>query len=717
MIDAILGPLSTLWNLALLLVGFGAIIFVHELGHFLAARWAGIRAPVFSVGFGPAVCSYRKGMGLRRGSTVPDYEKQLTDQGLSPHTGRLAGVSETEYRLGWLPLGGYVRMLGQEDANPNATDASPDSYTSKPVWKRMIVVSAGVVMNLVLAAILFVAVFLVGIREPPAIVGVVLPGSPAEQAGVRPGDRVLAAGDASTATMTDLMIAAAMAPPDEPVRLRVDRPGVGELDLPVRPEMDPQMGMLTIGVFQGRSATLRGVGDGRDVTPAALAEQFERAGLPGAGPEMTLVEVAGEPVEPRRAWRDAGVRTAEPLRRALEHSDGRPVPVAFRTPDGARVETVATPRPELQLETYARPDPAADRAPWATPHLVGLTPLTRVGGLSERGRATGLEVGDVLLRVGPASYPNLTDAVDAIRDAAGSSLDLTVLRAGERAEVSVPVSREGSIGFYPEPALSEPIVAGVLGRWTHDADPQTGAAPQQPTAAGRLVPAIPAGSRLLAVAEEPIDGFLDLRAALAAAARNAADNSEPVRIPLRILPPGAGPDDAETVTLALSPEEADAIARLGWTAAAVLQQFQLAEFEMRAAGPIDAMALGLAKTHRVMLLTYLTFKRLAQGTVSATTIRGPVGIAALGTLTAERGLVHLLFFLALISVNLAVINFLPLPIVDGGLFLMLVYEAVFRRPVPLAAQAIATYAGLVLIAGVFIFVLFNDVRFVFDLLT
>jgi regulator of sigma E protease len=96
-------------------------------------------------------------------------------------------------------------------------------------------------------------------------------------------------------------------------------------------------------------------------------------------------------------------------------------------------------------------------------------------------------------------------------------------------------------------------------------------------------------------------------------------------------------------------------------------------------------------------------------------LKGPVGIAHLGTLVAERGFIWLLFFMALISINLAVINFLPLPIVDGGQFLFLVYEQIRGKPVPPGFQNVVTMAGLVLIGCVFLIVTYNDITHLFGL--
>src|SRR6185503_14095883 len=102
-------------SLILLILGFGFVIFFHELGHFFAAKWVGIRVEQFAVGFGQAMLSWRKGLGLRFGSSGKEYEELLA-------AGKGEGVGETEYRLNWIPLGGYVKMLGQDDLRPGAEE-------------------------------------------------------------------------------------------------------------------------------------------------------------------------------------------------------------------------------------------------------------------------------------------------------------------------------------------------------------------------------------------------------------------------------------------------------------------------------------------------------------------------------------------------------------------------------------------------------------------
>src|SRR5689334_20101257 len=117
---------------ALLVLGFGFVIFWHELGHFLAAKWVGIKVEQFAVGFGQALLAWRKGIGLRVGTTQREYDRRLkeyvetqeahlqlkdrpvwTAEQLN-HAAAALGLGETEYRLNWIPLGGYVKMLGQD---------------------------------------------------------------------------------------------------------------------------------------------------------------------------------------------------------------------------------------------------------------------------------------------------------------------------------------------------------------------------------------------------------------------------------------------------------------------------------------------------------------------------------------------------------------------------------------------------------------------------
>ena len=140
----------------------GVLVFIHELGHFLAARRIGVRVLTFSLGFGPKLLTVKRG--------------------------------DTEYCISAIPLGGYVKMAGE---NPDdARTGAPDEFLSKSKWERFQVLIMGPIMNLVLAIVVMALVLYQGAELPafteqPAVVGAVEPGSPAEAAGIKPGDRIV----------------------------------------------------------------------------------------------------------------------------------------------------------------------------------------------------------------------------------------------------------------------------------------------------------------------------------------------------------------------------------------------------------------------------------------------------------------------------------------------------------------------------------------------
>lgn len=688
---------STVFDLLLVVVGFGLIIVIHELGHFVAARWAGIRVFAFAVGFGPAVFSFRKGLGWRRGSSEGEYRTLLADRDVSIHDLPPTDVSPTEYRLNWLPLGGYVKMLGQEDANPGATSHAPDSYQTCHPAKRLVVISAGVVANVILAAIVFMLVFMVGLRTEPPRLGVVASDGPAAtalpqdpaivDAGLKAGDDVLRINGREARSFNDLMLASAMARPGDPIDVLVERDG---FDTPLAFEVVPQKseatGLQGIGVAPAQSTQL--YGDGGDI------EGFQRVmrqiGLEGIPPSATLESVRiGD--GPAQNIDDSGV-----LAGVFVGSSGQPVTLTFDL-DGATHQATLTPRPQLQQAMVPMPSGSTT----SQTHLFGFTPAMTVGMLDEkaRGYEQGLRTGDLFARLGSLEYPSIASGIAEIRRYAGDTIPIVVLRDGEPVELSVGVTREGTIGFYPDQDTESTILAL----------PPSGANFGEPVADRP-------GVRVVTVAGRPVSSFADIRSALLDATAGAFAAEAGAEVDLELLLPTAQGVDGELLerTIQLSDAEVASLHGLGYgPPAGLLSVFRPAEFTLKADGPIDAVRVGLAETHRVMMMTYLTFARLFQGSVKVEHLKGPVGIAHLGTRVADRGFIWLLFFMALISVNLAVVNFLPLPIVDGGQFLFIIFEWIRGKPVPEAVQSIATVAGLLLIGAAFLIVTFNDIRNVF----
>lgn len=707
-----------IFEVLLVVVGFGLIVFVHELGHFLAARWAGIRVLAFAIGFGPSLLTYRQGLGVRRGSTEREYFERVRAALERGDTAAARALSPTEYRLNVLPFGGYVKMLGQDDLDPNATSAAPDSYQRAKVWKRMVVISAGVVMNIITAAILFVIVMMVGRQVEPPIVGAVDAGgaaaeavaldAPAEVAfassgqGLRTGDRILRVDGSEVRTFDDVVIAAAMAEEGKQITLTVERPGsdLPEIALGVTPRMSVFTSLLDLGIEPARATTL--VAGRTPEETELLRTRLAEAGLVGVEPGATLLRVAGKEA-----------KTGSDLFAAIERGDGAPVVATFRNPDGREVDVTLTPKPRLQTGLVALP--AARRGQpshAAVQHVLGLTGVMRVVDATEAAMAQGLRSGDVFARVGDSEFPAVHEGVREIRSRAGESVRITVLRPNTQGgfdEVDLPtvrVSSQGTVGFTPGDTSSTIALLAGTQRELMDS---AGIKETSPAAALGLG----AGTRIISVDGTPVASLLDVREQLrSAAARASGAGAWAVLLEVQRPVRGVLDQSAPTTLMEwrLSATDAALLARMSYTIDVPTGVFTLQEATLKADNPLAALRLGALETKRVMLLTYLTFARLFEGTIKVEHLKGPVGITHLGTLVSDRGFIWLLFFLAMISVNLAVVNFLPLPIVDGGQFLFLVYEALRGRPVPIAVQNAVTMVGLVAIGALFLLVTYNDIR-------
>jgi regulator of sigma E protease len=177
-------------------VVLGIMILIHEWGHFVAAKLFGVRVNVFSIGFGPRLWGWRRGT--------------------------------TDYRLSLLPFGGYVKMAGDNPIEERS--GAPDEFLSKPRWQRVLIAVAGPTMNVVLAVVLMAALFMVGAPEPafmsqPAEAATVLPGTPAAEAGIHPGDRIAEINGSRNPKWYDALLALELVPPGGRVSLIVDRGG------------------------------------------------------------------------------------------------------------------------------------------------------------------------------------------------------------------------------------------------------------------------------------------------------------------------------------------------------------------------------------------------------------------------------------------------------------------------------------------------------------
>lgn len=206
-------PLSTGVFYALpFLLALTVIVFIHELGHFLVARWCGVDVEAFSIGFGREIFGWNDRHGTR-------------------------------WKVAWLPLGGYVRFRGDANAAslPDAealarAKQEPGNFHGKPVWQRALVVAAGPVANFILAIAIFAGAYmLVGRPVIEPRVDEVLPGSAAEQAGIRKGDLILTVDGARIEDYTDLQ-QSVMTRAGEPLAISLDRNGE-RINLTVVPQL------------------------------------------------------------------------------------------------------------------------------------------------------------------------------------------------------------------------------------------------------------------------------------------------------------------------------------------------------------------------------------------------------------------------------------------------------------------------------------------------
>lgn len=697
--------LTSGFNIIVILLGFGVLIFVHELGHFVAAKWAGIRTEGFSIGFGPAICSWRKGIGFRMGSTYEEVRRrtgrlpgELNDEEL-----RAAGLGETEYSLRWLPLGGFVRMLGQDDVNPAATSGNARSFNMRPIGHRMVVISAGVVMNLLFAGLLFVVAFSIGVQFESPIVGQVAPGSPAATAtasngtvGMQSGDRVLDIDGHGIETFGDIQIETAMGRPDVDMTLTVQRDGVAEpLEFTMRPRIEPASRLMGIGITPASSTRLLTPEDMPLVQPV-----LARLGLAAQGvePGMTLSTIDGESV-----W------NYETYARRIEDGAGAAMDTIWVAADedgigaGRSVSATLDPAPEWQRLQYV--GATSTSIVGYEDGMLGLVPLVQLTSIAESSPNRGLlEAGDIVLRLGNQQAPRMRTFREFIMEHGAGTVDMTVLRNGAPVTVAARIEEAGvfdprpMMGVTPSYAWDEPRFAMPMAAVQSATDDGSSVDLATPVASLGLL----GGSRIESINGEPVASWRDIWQRI-----HASTGQDRISMTVVLPTPGA---EQRAVEVPLDAEWSGRIRSLTWQPSLPYFLFEpLYVLRHSDGNPLTAVTMGMQETASFAVLTYLTIDRLFRGTVKVEHLQGPVGIVHIGSKVADRGFSYMLFFLGLISVNLAVINFLPLPIVDGGLFLYLVYEAIKGRPPSIGFQNGAAIVGLLLIATAFVVTFYNDI--------
>ena len=202
---------ENLFLMLLVIIGISALIFVHEFGHYICARLAGVRVLVFSLGFGRRIWGFKKG--------------------------------GTDYRLSLLPIGGYVQVAGEDPTNRQYL--APDDLYAKGFLARLCFFSGGVIMNMLFALVAFPVVFQSGVNFRAPVLGEITPGGSAWKAALQKGDRVMSVNGKETYSFNNLVVEIALAG-RKPIRLEIQRDG-NPMTVHVEARYDQRRGLREIG--------------------------------------------------------------------------------------------------------------------------------------------------------------------------------------------------------------------------------------------------------------------------------------------------------------------------------------------------------------------------------------------------------------------------------------------------------------------------------------
>ena len=659
--------LSVAGNVATVLIGFGSVVLVHEFGHFIVAKLGGIKVEGFSIGMPPTLLGFQRlGRGLRV-RVLPMFfskeDEEPEEGGMTFTLGKGGEASDTEYRIGLIPFGGYVKLLGQEDVGPVKQLDDARSFANKPLGTRIAVIAAGVTFNFISAAIILMTVFLVGITFPPAVIGGVVPGSPAAEAGLQAGDELVEInGKSDNLDFSSIALAAALSGRDEAVPMTVKRRD-GTLDeMKIVARKGPGGQMQEFGIAQAQSLILAKV-----AKPDRLQERT------GLLPGDRVTAVNGRAIEHLWQFADIVGQAVAPTVSVT----------AERTSADGATEQIQT-----ELTLAWSPGVGGDEEAELS-HVYSMVPRLRVlpDGLAEAGNAK-LQAGDIIVVAGDVANPTYAELRTITEAYEDKPLLLELLRAdpnGTERSVSITVTPQRDedrdrvlIGFAPGLDTAHPIVAKTI-------DASGGP--------GKLD--IPRGARITAVNNTPVSSYFDIITEVR------RWDGQAVKLEYELNGKAEG-----GVTL----NAAQADKPLVIVATGEDLPFEPLERLYKADSPVEAIKMGYRRTTMFVAMTYVTLRQLVAGLISPKLLMGPVGIVVSSYQIVEgRPLVYYAYFLGLISASIAVLNLMPVPPFDGGLIMLMIVEKVKGSALSERAQAALAYTGWVLVGTLLIYVTFNDI--------
>jgi regulator of sigma E protease len=630
------------------IAALGLVIFIHESGHFLMARRNGVRVHKFAIGFdffGLKLASWKRG--------------------------------ETEYVIGVFPLGGYVRMEGQDD-NPGAVavpeQVPPDSFLAKSPWQKTQIIAGGVIFNFLSAFGFCYLAFLAGTWSNPPLVGDVT--HSALQAGALPGDRVVSVDGKSVDDWQGILVHGFAHKVGDTVPIEVDRDGRRiELELPV--EAQSAIGLPFPGIGHPANTTLMYV------------EEDGPAGLAGFAEGETVVSVGGDPVE---TWRQI-------RRRIMTHPKGQPLVLTVQDESGRERELRIEPR--YRSDSYW-PSWDLGLAPDAGAEVQNVAP----DGAAE---VAGIQVGDRIVEVDGRPVGSWLEAMRRIAAAGAGSVPLTVDRGGERLTRVIETADLAQSSLWFSHATGMGRAATNRERRKPGFDEAEGSRPMVP-----VVPAIDEESPAWQAGLRPGDQLVEISVLKRGSEDREAseirgwfelyhllNQSTDGVVGLKVL---RGEQEIEFPQVRAERDpEAPEYASIGVGYAGLLRVFKQVD-------PVAAIPLAFVEPFELLVEMVVQVRAMMLGRVPMKEVRGPIGIVEVSVTVAkrERAMGDVLLLLALISVNLAFLNFLPIPALDGGHFVLILWEALTGNPPGERFLIGYQLSGVVLLLGLMVLLFVND---------